>query len=66
MNTKEEEFLNRLRATFRIEAAEHLQAMTTGLLELEKTPAPEVQRDLVATIFRAAHSLKGAVRGGFQ
>ena len=36
--------------------------MATGLLELEKTPAPEAQRDLVETVFRAAHSLKGAAR----
>ena len=62
MSTQEEEFLNELRATFKVEAAEHLQAITTGLLALEKTSAPEVQRDLIATVFRAAHSLKGAAR----
>src|SRR5580693_3760943 len=62
MNTKEDEFLIRLRATFTIEAAEHLHAMTTGLLELEKTPSSQTRLDLVATIFRAAHSLKGAAR----
>jgi two-component system chemotaxis sensor kinase CheA len=62
MSTQEDEFLNELRATFKIEAAEHLQAITTGLLALEKTPAPGAQRDLIATVFRAAHSLKGAAR----
>ena len=62
MSTKDEEFLKTLRATFKVEAAEHLQAIATGLLELEKTPAPEVQRSLVETVFRAAHSLKGAAR----
>jgi two-component system chemotaxis sensor kinase CheA len=35
MGTREEEFLKRLRATFRIEAEEHLQAMSTGLVALE-------------------------------
>ena len=62
MSTQEDEFLNALRATFKVEAAEHLQAITTGLLALEKTPAPEAQRDLIATVFRAAHNLKGAAR----
>jgi two-component system chemotaxis sensor kinase CheA len=62
MSTKDHEFLKTLRATFKVEAAEHLQVIATGLLELEKTPAPEVQRSLVETVFRAAHSLKGAAR----
>jgi hypothetical protein len=31
----DEEFLRALRATFKVEAAEHLQALGTGLLELE-------------------------------
>ena len=62
MSTKEDEFLKQLRATFKVEAAEHLQTIAAGLLELEKTPAPEVQREIVETVFRAAHSLKGAAR----
>ncbi|HEU5124410.1 MAG TPA: response regulator [Verrucomicrobiae bacterium] len=59
---KEDEFLKRLRATFKVEAGEHLQAMATGLLALEKSPAPEEQQRLVENVFRAAHSLKGAAR----
>ena len=62
LSTKEEEFLKSLRATFKVEAAEHLQAIATGLLALEKTPAPEAQRSVIETVFRAAHSLKGAAR----
>jgi two-component system chemotaxis sensor kinase CheA len=62
MTTKDEDFLDMLRATFKVEAAEHLQAMTTGVLELEKAPASEARRQLVETVFRAAHSLKGAAR----
>jgi two-component system chemotaxis sensor kinase CheA len=62
MSTKEDEFLKRLRATFKVEAAEHLQAIAAGLLELEQTPAPEAQRTIVEVVFRAAHSLKGAAR----
>ena len=35
----QDEFLEQLRATFRVEAAEHLQAIAAGLLELERAPA---------------------------
>jgi len=62
MANKNDEFLKKLLATFRVEADEHLQAMSSGLLELEKTPAGEQQTQLVEKIFREAHSLKGAAR----
>ena len=56
----DEQFLIKLREAFAIEAEEHLQAMTAGLLELEKAPAAPQQKELIETIFREAHSLKGA------
>lgn len=62
MATQDDEFLKKLLATFRGEADEHLQAMSSGLLELEKTPAGARRSELVETIFREAHSLKGAAR----
>ncbi len=62
MSAQDDEFLKMLRSTFKVEAEEHLEAMATGLLELEKAPAPEEQRRLVEKVFRAAHSLKGAAR----
>lgn len=62
MTTKDDEFLRQLRATFKVEADEHLQAIGAGLLDLEKTPAADAQRKIVETVFRAAHSLKGAAR----
>jgi len=62
MTAKDEEFLRQLRATFRVEAAEHLQTIAAGLLELEKTPPASAHRKIVETVFRAAHSLKGAAR----
>ena len=62
MSSKEDEFLKELRATFKLEAEEHLQVIAAGLLELEKAPAREAQRKIVETVFRAAHSLKGAAR----
>src|SRR5438876_12420577 len=62
MSTQEGEFLKSLRATFRVEADEHLQVIAAGLLGLEKPPALDEQRRLVERVFRAAHSLKGAAR----
>ena len=60
--TKDEDFSKTLRATFKVEAEEHVHAMATGVLELEKAPGHDAQRRLVETVFRAAHSLKGAAR----
>lgn len=62
MSTKDDEFLKQLRATFKVEADEHLQAIAAGLLELERTSESQAQRQIVETVFRAAHSLKGAAR----
>ncbi|MCJ7588653.1 MAG: response regulator [Candidatus Aminicenantes bacterium] len=62
MDKKNDEFLKRLRATFRIEAEEHVRAISAGLIELEKTPAPEKRAAVIETVFREAHSLKGAAR----
>lgn len=61
-DAKESEFFEKLMSTFREEAAEHLKAIADGLLEIEKNlPAAEKQQ-LIETIFREAHSLKGAAR----
>jgi two-component system chemotaxis sensor kinase CheA len=62
MAGKNNEFLKKLLATFRVEADEHLMAMSSSLHELEKTPAGARRSALVETIFREAHSLKGAAR----
>src|SRR3990172_8764190 len=62
MATNNNGFLKKLLATFRVEADEHLQAMSSGLIELEKAPAGVRQTELVEKIFREAHSLKGAAR----
>jgi two-component system chemotaxis sensor kinase CheA len=61
MDTPETSFLRQLRATFKVEAAEHLHAITAGLLALEKAP-PAARAELVETVFREAHSLKGGAR----
>ena len=62
MDKKDEEFLKRLQATFRIEAGEHIQNLISGLIELEKLPTSGKNSELIETIFREAHSLKGAAR----
>jgi two-component system chemotaxis sensor kinase CheA len=62
MATDDEQFLQRLMATFRLEADEHLGAMSTLLLELEKPRADAPATGLLETLFREAHSLKGAAR----
>jgi two-component system chemotaxis sensor kinase CheA len=58
----DEDFLQSLRATFRIEAAEHVGTIGAGLLALETTLSPELRQQTLETVFRAAHSLKGAAR----
>jgi len=62
MSTGNDDFLKTLRATFRVEADEHVQTIVKGLLELEKSSDDDARPGLVAEVFRAAHSLKGAAR----
>lgn len=59
---KEDEFFQRLQGMFFVEAEERIKVMSSGLLQLEGQPQPEVQEKIVETIFREAHSLKGAAR----
>lgn len=67
MDAKQEEFLKRLRATFREEAWEHCRALSAGLLALEKKPEPAQSAEIIESVFREAHSLKGAARSvGFR
>ena len=62
MTKDDEAFLARLLATFKVEAQEHLAAMSAELVALER-PAPEAEVPVrVETLFREAHSLKGAAR----
>ena len=56
------EFLKKLEATFKVEAEEHLKCLSSGLLELEKKLTDKKKTAVVETVFRAAHSLKGAAR----
>jgi two-component system chemotaxis sensor kinase CheA len=56
------DFLKKLTATFLIEAREHVLALGSSLIELEKAGNRDAQLPLVETLFREAHSLKGAAR----
>lgn len=62
MAATDAEFLKKLNEAFSAEAQEHLQALTTGLLELESGAGVDRQQEIVEGIFREAHSLKGAAR----
>jgi Chemotaxis protein histidine kinase and related kinases len=62
MANKNDDFLKRLLVTFQIEASEHLEMMSSGLLALEWETAGEQRMEIVEKIFREAHSLKGAAR----
>ncbi len=57
--SEDHDFLEELRQDFVLEAEEYLQVMVGGLLDLEQhpsSPPPEV----LESVFRGAHSLKGA------
>lgn len=58
----EEIFKLKLDAAFRVEAEEHLQVISSLLLELEKTPGAGALPGMVESIYREAHTLKGAAR----
>jgi len=62
MDKKDNEFLKRIQETFRIEAEEHLRAISAGLIELEKTRSKKKVEEIIEVIFREVHSLKGAAR----
>jgi len=59
---KQDEFLKSLRLDFKIEADEHIQAITQHLTEMERHPENAMESVRLETIFREVHSLKGASR----
>ncbi|MGA1843075.1 MAG: Hpt domain-containing protein [bacterium] len=57
------ELLGRLRDAFAIEAKERMDALVSGLQELERVlSSPERQTPFLEMIFREVHGLKGAAR----
>ena len=61
MDKKEAEFLKKLLAMFKIEGREHLDAISLGLMEMAKGDSAAAF-EVVETVYREAHSLKGAAR----
>lgn len=61
MEEKDAAFLKKLLATFKTEAAEHIAAISSGLIELEKAP-PGMRSGIIEKVFRESHSMKGAAR----
>jgi two-component system, chemotaxis family, sensor kinase CheA len=62
MAGKNDAFMKRLLSTFKVEADEHIQNITAGLIDLEKELEPQVRAGMIEIVFREAHSLKGAAR----
>lgn len=62
MQTQDEDFLKILLETFVLEAREHVEILSNGLLELENSENQEKSGQIIETLFREAHSLKGAAR----
>lgn len=57
--TSNDELTGRLRSTFLQELEEQVHELNSALLELEQRPGDE---ETVQTLFRAAHTIKGAAR----
>lgn len=62
MKKQGDDFLKRLLSTFKIEATEHVKALSSGLIDLEKAATVAGQMEIIEATFREAHSLKGAAR----
>lgn len=62
MVSKQEAFLKKLMATFRVEAADHLKTILAGLADLEWRQDAERHPEIMESVFREVHSLKGAAR----
>jgi two-component system chemotaxis sensor kinase CheA len=62
MADRKDDLKARLLATFRVEAEEHLQAITASLLALDRGLPPGETREALEVTFREVHTLKGAAR----
>lgn len=62
MDNNDNAFQKRLLATFKVEAGEHAQALSSSLIELETAAGTGRQAGIIETVFRESHSLKGAAR----
>jgi len=58
----DKDFSEKLLAMFKVEAQEHVAALSSGLVELEKAKSAEKLAAVTEVVYREAHSLKGAAR----
>ena len=58
----EEELQKKLREAFAEEAQERVEAISSGIVNLEKITLPEDRQPIMEDIYREFHSLKGAAR----
>lgn len=61
-DNSEEAFYKELLNDFRNEASEHYETIVKGLLDLESKEEDYVRQQVIETIYRSTHSLKGAAR----
>jgi len=62
MEMMDKEFFKQILAIFDGESKEHIQAINEGLAQLVNVSSMEDQDEIMVSIHRAAHSLKGAAR----
>jgi len=62
MGNRSDDLRERLMATFRPEAEEHLGVIGNHLVALERGLPSEAAAQALETVFRATHTLKGAAR----
>jgi len=62
MQINDPEFFKQILDMFRMEAQEHIQTISAGVAQLKQGVTGPERKEVVETIFRAAHSLKGAAR----
>jgi two-component system chemotaxis sensor kinase CheA len=63
---KETDYFKLLNATFRIEAEEHLNAFSAGLIDLKRNQTKEGLGKIIESMHREIHSLKGAAHSADQ
>ncbi|MFH0994911.1 MAG: response regulator [Pseudomonadota bacterium] len=59
---KDQELLKELLEIFKPEAEEHFTAISSALIDLEKTSSNASRKELIEMTYREVHSLKGAAR----
>lgn len=62
MNYQDDDFFKQLLSMFKLEAEEHVGVIKSGLSKMQEILPDNERTELLESVFRAAHSLKGAAR----